>query len=113
VRQVADEGCGALLVSDELDDLRIAHRVLVMFKGAVVAEFPAGWTDAELIAAVEGLGGSGDPTDPTDATGSTDPANPPDAIPAHTQALIPEPVAHHDQEQNDQQNTANEGSGHE
>jgi simple sugar transport system ATP-binding protein len=55
VRQAAEEGCGALLVSDELDDLRIAHRVLVMFKGTVVAEFPGGWTDAELIAAVEGL----------------------------------------------------------
>jgi len=57
VRQAAETGCGALLVSDELDDLRIAHRVLVMFKGAVVAEFPSGWSDAELIAAVEGLGG--------------------------------------------------------
>ncbi|GAA2059845.1 sugar ABC transporter ATP-binding protein [Catenulispora yoronensis] len=56
VRQAAEAGCGALLVSDELDDLRIAHRVLVMFKGAVVAEFPGGWGDAELIAAVEGLG---------------------------------------------------------
>jgi len=55
VRQAADEGCGALLVSDELDDLRIAHRVLVMFKGAVVAEFPAGWGDNDLIAAIEGL----------------------------------------------------------
>ena len=51
------DGCGALLVSDELDDLRIAHRVLVMFKGEVVAEFPSGWTDSELIAAVEGLAG--------------------------------------------------------
>jgi len=55
VRQAADEGCGALLVSDELDDLRIAHRVVVMFKGAVVAEFPAGWGDNDLIAAIEGL----------------------------------------------------------
>ncbi|MEY9862246.1 simple sugar transport system ATP-binding protein [Catenulispora sp. GAS73] len=55
VRQAADEGCGALLVSDELDDLRIAHRVVVMFRGEVVGEFPSGWSDAELIAAVEGL----------------------------------------------------------
>ena len=55
VRHAADEGCGALLISDELDDLRIAHRVLVMFKGAVVAEFPAGWGDNDLIAAIEGL----------------------------------------------------------
>jgi simple sugar transport system ATP-binding protein len=55
VQQAAEDGCGALLVSDELDDLRIAHRVLVMFKGAVVAEFPSGWDDNELIAAIEGL----------------------------------------------------------
>jgi len=59
VRQAAEEGCGALLVSDELDDLRIAHRVLVMFKGALVAEFEPGWSDAELIAAIEGLGDTG------------------------------------------------------
>jgi simple sugar transport system ATP-binding protein len=57
VQQAAQDGCGALLVSDELDDLRIAHRVLVMFKGDVVAEFPSGWTDTELIAAIEGLSG--------------------------------------------------------
>jgi simple sugar transport system ATP-binding protein len=56
VQAAAEDGCGALLVSDEIDDLRIAHRVLVMFKGEVVAEFPSGWTDTELIAAVEGLG---------------------------------------------------------
>ncbi|NUP54013.1 MAG: sugar ABC transporter ATP-binding protein [Catenulispora sp.] len=61
VRQAAADGCGALLVSDELDDLRIAHRVLVMFKGAVVAEFASGWGDAALIAAIEGLGGADRP----------------------------------------------------
>jgi simple sugar transport system ATP-binding protein len=55
VQQAAVDGCGALLVSDELDDLRIAHRVLVMFKGRVVGEFPSGWEDNELIAAIEGL----------------------------------------------------------
>ena len=55
VQQAAEDGCGALLVSDELDDLRIAHRVLVMFKGRVVRELPGGWDDTELIAAIEGL----------------------------------------------------------
>jgi simple sugar transport system ATP-binding protein len=59
VQAAADDGCGVLLVSDELDDLRVAHRVLVMFKGAVVAEFSSGWTDADLIAAIEGLGAHG------------------------------------------------------
>ncbi|NUR57752.1 MAG: sugar ABC transporter ATP-binding protein [Catenulispora sp.] len=61
VQQAAEDGCGALLVSDELDDLRIAHRVLVMFKGRVVCELPSGWDDNELIAAIEGLDHIEDP----------------------------------------------------
>jgi simple sugar transport system ATP-binding protein len=63
VQAAARDGAGALLVSDELDDLRIAHRVLVMFKGEVVAEFPSGWSDTELVRAVEGLGSGDEGTD--------------------------------------------------
>ena len=37
-------GTGVLIVSDELDDLRICDRVLVMFQGRVVAEMPAAGT---------------------------------------------------------------------
>ncbi|MFI6684564.1 sugar ABC transporter ATP-binding protein [Streptomyces sp. NPDC050485] len=56
VRRVADEGSAALIVSDELDDLRVCDRVLALFHGRVVAEFDSGWTDRELVAAMEGVG---------------------------------------------------------
>jgi simple sugar transport system ATP-binding protein len=55
VRRVADEGSAALIVSDELDDLRVCDRVLALFHGRVVAEFGTAWTDRELVAAMEGL----------------------------------------------------------
>ncbi|WP_369245404.1 sugar ABC transporter ATP-binding protein [Streptomyces sp. R41] len=56
VRRVADEGQAALIVSDELDDLRVCDRLLVLFHGRVVGEYGAGWTDRELVAAMEGVG---------------------------------------------------------
>ncbi|MFD0204796.1 MULTISPECIES: sugar ABC transporter ATP-binding protein [Saccharothrix] len=52
----AREGTAAVVVSDELDDLRVCDRVLVLFHGRVVREFGRGWSDQELIAAVEGMG---------------------------------------------------------
>ncbi|WP_321799438.1 sugar ABC transporter ATP-binding protein [Caballeronia sp. J97] len=55
VERVRDEGKAVLVVSGELDDLRTCDRVLVMFRGAIAAEFPAGWQDHELIASVEGV----------------------------------------------------------
>jgi simple sugar transport system ATP-binding protein len=55
VRRVADEGSAAVIVSDELDDLRVCDRVLVLFHGRVVAEYDSGWTDRELVAAMEGV----------------------------------------------------------
>lgn len=61
VREVADAGRSALIVSDELDDLRACDRVLAMFHGRVVAEFAPGWSDEQLVAAMEGMAG---PTDP-------------------------------------------------
>ncbi|MFJ2806106.1 sugar ABC transporter ATP-binding protein [Kitasatospora sp. NPDC087271] len=60
VREVADAGRSALIVSDELDDLRVCDRVLAMFHGRVVAEFEHGWSDEQLVAAMEGMSG---PTD--------------------------------------------------
>jgi len=36
--------------------LRVADRVLVMFHGRITAVFDRDWTDAELVAAMEGLG---------------------------------------------------------
>lgn len=56
VREVADGGRAALIVSDELDDLRVCDRVVVMFHGRVVAEFAPGWRDDEVVAAMEGIG---------------------------------------------------------
>ncbi|MFJ1796077.1 sugar ABC transporter ATP-binding protein [Kitasatospora griseola] len=60
VRTVADAGKTALIVSDELDDLRVCDRVVAMFHGRVVAEFEHGWSDEQLVSAMEGMAG---PTD--------------------------------------------------
>ncbi|MBV9257074.1 MAG: sugar ABC transporter ATP-binding protein, partial [Ktedonobacteraceae bacterium] len=51
-----DGGTAVLLVSDDLDDLRICTRLLVMVKGRVVKEYQQPpWDRHDLIAAVEGL----------------------------------------------------------
>lgn len=57
VESATAAGSAAVIVSDELDDLRAADRVIVMFKGSVVAELPRGWTDQQMVAAIEGLQG--------------------------------------------------------
>jgi simple sugar transport system ATP-binding protein len=44
-----------LIASDELDDLRMCDRVLVMFQGRMTAEMASGWNDHELVAAMEGV----------------------------------------------------------
>lgn len=76
IRQVADGGRAALIVSDELDDLKVCDRVVVMFHGRVVAEFDHGWKDEVVVAAIEGVSG--------DATPAT--ASPASAVPASTGA---------------------------
>ena len=55
IRQVADAGKAAVIVSDELDDLRVCDRVVVMFHGRAVAEFDRGWSDRDVVAAMEGV----------------------------------------------------------
>ncbi|NUS17054.1 MAG: sugar ABC transporter ATP-binding protein [Streptomyces sp.] len=55
VEETAAAGTAVLLASDELDDLRVCDRVLVMVQGRVVAEMPRGWNDHELVAAMEGV----------------------------------------------------------
>jgi len=55
VEDAVERGAGAVLVSDELDDLRVCDRVLVMFHGRVVKDVPRGWTDHELVAVMEGI----------------------------------------------------------
>ena len=57
VDDAAARGAGVLVVSDELDDLRVCDRVVVMFRGTVVGGYPRGWSDAELVAAMEGVSG--------------------------------------------------------
>ncbi|QYN16644.1 sugar ABC transporter ATP-binding protein [Amycolatopsis sp. DSM 110486] len=56
IDRVRAEGKAVLIVSDELDDLRLADRVLVLRAGAVVAEHQAGWSDGDLVADIEGVG---------------------------------------------------------
>lgn len=56
VDQETRERRGALLVSDELADLAMCDRVLVMSAGRVVGEHPRGWDEAELVAEIEGIG---------------------------------------------------------
>jgi len=57
VDRAATGGAGVLVISDEVDDLRVCDRVLVMFRGAVVGEYPRGWDDHEIVAAMEGVSG--------------------------------------------------------
>ena len=44
-----------LLVSDEIDELAICDRVLVMFAGRIVREFVGAWDEQEMVGAMEGL----------------------------------------------------------
>ncbi|MFF5372790.1 sugar ABC transporter ATP-binding protein [Streptomyces sp. NPDC013187] len=67
IRQVADSGRAALIVSDEVDDLKVCDRVVVMFHGRVVAEFQRGWKDEHVVAAMEGVGNT-----PVSAASGTD-----------------------------------------
>ncbi len=55
VDAVRRRGTTVLVVSDELDDLRICDRVLVMYQGRTVGEMRHGWSDNELVAAMEGV----------------------------------------------------------
>jgi simple sugar transport system ATP-binding protein len=55
VDQVAAAGTAVLVASDELDDLRVCDRVLVMFQGRIVTEMAGGWRENDLVAAMEGL----------------------------------------------------------
>jgi simple sugar transport system ATP-binding protein len=44
-----------LLVSDEIDELAICDRVLVIFAGKIVREFSGVWREHEMVAAMEGV----------------------------------------------------------
>jgi simple sugar transport system ATP-binding protein len=55
VAEIAGRGTGVLIASDELDDLRMCDRLLVMFHGRLTAELPSGWQDRDAVAAMEGV----------------------------------------------------------
>ena len=46
---------GVVVVSDDLDELAICDRVLVMFAGRITREFGRPRDDNELVAAMEGV----------------------------------------------------------
>jgi simple sugar transport system ATP-binding protein len=57
VDRARQEGTAVLLVSDDLDELRICTRVLVIYRGTIVRELrEQPWDRHELIAAAEGFG---------------------------------------------------------
>jgi simple sugar transport system ATP-binding protein len=55
VARAQARGTAALIVSDELDELRNCQRVLVVFKGKIVKVFGPDWSERTLIAAIEGV----------------------------------------------------------
>jgi len=68
VRAACTAGTGVLLVSDEVEELDICDRVLVMYMGRITAELKAPWRPEDLVAAVEGVPATpaGPPTETTE-----------------------------------------------
>ncbi|HWA18615.1 MAG TPA: sugar ABC transporter ATP-binding protein [Devosia sp.] len=56
VDKSARDGRAVVMISDDLDDLRCCDRVVVMFRGTIAREFAAGWAEADVIGAMEGMG---------------------------------------------------------
>ena len=55
IAEAAEAGTAVLIASDELDDLRLCDRLVVLTHGRPATEFPAGWQDREVVAAMEGV----------------------------------------------------------
>ena len=53
--QAARRNAAVLVVTDDLDDLRYCHRVLVMFRGELATEIGGTWDDAAVVAEMEGV----------------------------------------------------------
>jgi simple sugar transport system ATP-binding protein len=53
---IRETHAAVLLVSDEIDELEICDRILIMFDGALVEEFGGQRTEEQLVAAMEGVG---------------------------------------------------------
>ncbi len=56
VEKARGEGTAVLIVSDDLDELVVCDRVLVVFKGEIVQNFGSDWREKEVVAAIEGVG---------------------------------------------------------
>ena len=56
IGEVAQRGAAIVVISDELDELEICNRVLVIRSHRVTREFAATWTGRELVAEMEGIG---------------------------------------------------------
>jgi simple sugar transport system ATP-binding protein len=52
---IRDAEPAVLLVSDEIDELALCDRVLVMFDGRIHTEFPREWEERDMVAAIEGM----------------------------------------------------------
>ncbi len=57
ISEVRASGTAVLVISDELDELSICDRILVIFRGRLVASFGRERDDHALVAAIEGLAG--------------------------------------------------------
>jgi simple sugar transport system ATP-binding protein len=55
VARARASGAAVLVISDDLDELSICDRLLVMFHGEITATFGRDRTDNEIVAAIEGL----------------------------------------------------------
>ncbi|RFA06989.1 hypothetical protein B7R21_17340 [Subtercola boreus] len=52
--ELSERGTSLLIASNDDDDLAVCDRVVVMYDGAVTAHLPAGYTEIELMTAVQG-----------------------------------------------------------
>ncbi|MFV0434047.1 MAG: sugar ABC transporter ATP-binding protein [Leucobacter sp.] len=56
IRKLArDRKLAVLIVSDDMDDLRGCDKLQVMFKGRVIRDLPAAWSEHQLVSAMEGI----------------------------------------------------------
>ena len=55
INAAKDRGMAVLVVSDDLDELAVCDRVEVIFRGRLTRSFASGWSDQDVVAAIEGL----------------------------------------------------------
>ena len=55
IREVLDAGTAVLVVSDELDELELCDRVIILRSGRQTTQFARPWTSRDLVSAMEGV----------------------------------------------------------